>query len=365
MTTTSGFDVIVVGGGIVGTATAYELGRAGARTLLVDRADAGRATDAGAGILSPETAKRDDPAWIELVLAAGKHYDALLPQLGPDTGWSRCGIQQLATRETDLSAWEWVAEHAAGATEISPDDARAMVPVLGTVIRALHHPRAARVDGRMMCAALGQAARAQGVEVRDGSVDEIRAGDPATVVVDGDSWCAPSVVIAGGAWTRRFGDQLGVQLPVGPVRGQIAHLGVADHDTGTWPIVQQVYGPYMVPWADRRVAVGATVEDAGFAPRATAGGLREIMREALRVMPGLIDATFGEVRVGLRPMSIDDSPLLGPLPGIGNVFVATGHGANGLLLGPVSGALVADQVLNRKPTLDVDPAPFSPARFQT
>ena len=365
MTATSGFDVIVVGGGIVGTATAYELGRAGARTLLVDRADAGRATDAGAGILSPETAKRDDPAWIELVLAAGKHYDALLPRLGPDTGWSRCGILQLATRESDLSAWEWVAEHATGATEIGADDARAMVPVLGTVIRALHHPRAARVDGRMMCAALRRAAVEQGVEVRNGSVDEIRAGDPVTVVVDGDSCCAPSVVIAGGAWTRRFGEQLGVQLPVGPVRGQIAHLGVADHDTGTWPIVQQVYGHYMVPWADRRVAVGATVEDAGFAPNATAGGLREIMREALRVMPGLADATFGEVRVGLRPMSIDDSPLLGPLPGIGNVFVATGHGASGLLLGPVSAALVADQVLARAPTVDVDLEPFSPARFQT
>ena len=363
MTTAGAFDVIVVGGGIVGTATAYELGRAGAHTLLLDRADRGRATDAGAGILSPETAKRDDPAWTQLVLAAGRHYDTLLPELGPETGWSRCGILQLATRETELSAWEWVAERATGATEIGPEVARSMVPVLGTVIRALHHPRAARVDGRMMCAALRRAATEQGVEVRTGSVDEVRAGDPAAVIVDGDAVPAPAVVIAGGAWTRRFGEQLGVRLPVGPVRGQIAHLGVADHDTGSWPIVQQVYGHYMVPWADRRVAVGATVEDVGFAPEATAGGIQEIMREALRVMPGLATATLGEVRVGLRPTSLDDAPLLGPLPGIPNVFVATGHGASGLLLGPVSGALVADQVLGRAPTADVDPAPFSPARF--
>src|SRR6478736_4158870 len=131
VTATSAFDVIVVGAGIVGTATAYELGRSGARTLLVDRADAGRATDAGAGILSPETAKRDDPGWVELVLAAGRHYETLLTQLDPDTGWARCGILQLAARESDLSAWEWVAERASGATEISPDDAYAMVPVLG------------------------------------------------------------------------------------------------------------------------------------------------------------------------------------------------------------------------------------------
>src|SRR4029077_15751000 len=114
-------------------ATAYELGRSGASTLLIDRADAGRATDAGAGILSPETAKRDDPGWVEFVLAAGRHYDQLLSQLDADSGYARGGILQLATRETDLSAWEWVAERASGATEISPDAAREMVPVLGKV----------------------------------------------------------------------------------------------------------------------------------------------------------------------------------------------------------------------------------------
>jgi D-amino-acid dehydrogenase len=358
----SSFDVVVVGGGMVGTATAYELGRAGARTLLVDRADAGRATDAGAGILSPETAKRDDPAWVEFVLAAGRHYDGLLTQLGPDTGWARCGILQLATRETDLSAWEWVAERAHGANEITPDEARSMVPVLGTVIRALHHPRAARVDGRMMCAALRRGAEKHGVTVRRGSVDAVRAGARATVVVDGEVLKVPAVVIAGGAWTQQLGRQLGVDLPVGPLRGQIAHLVVADHDTGTWPIVQQVYGHYMVPWADHSVAVGATVEDAGFAPDTTAGGVNEIMREALRVMPGLGNATLREVRVGLRPASVDDSPVLGPLPGIHNVFAATGHGANGLLLGPISGKVIADLVQGKDPEMDIEP--FSPARFQ-
>ena len=112
-----------------------------------------------------------------------------------------------------------------------------------------------------------------------------------------------------------------------------------------------------------RVAVGATVEDVGFAPEITAGGVHEVLRETLRVMPGLCDATLREVRVGLRPVSVDDAPILGALPGTGNVFVATGHGANGLLLGPVSGALVADLVLGRDPVLDL--APFSPALHLT
>jgi glycine/D-amino acid oxidase-like deaminating enzyme len=344
------YDVAVVGGGLVGTATAYELGARGVRTLLVDRADAGRATDAGAGILSPETAQRDEPGWTELVRAAGRHYEALVPKLAGDNGWARCGILQLATRASDVPPWERVAEHATGATEIAPDEARAMVPALGDLVRALHHPAAARVDGRLMSAALRRAAVAEyGVAVCDESVDDIR------------SLPADAVVIAGGAWSGRFSEQLGVTLPVAPLRGQIIHLGVADHDTSAWPIVQAVYGYYMVPWADARVAVGATVEDAGFVAEATAGGVHDVLRETLRVLPGLANATMREVRVGLRPVSADDLPILGALPGVPHVFVATGHGAEGLLLGPISGALVADVVCGREPALDIER--FSAARF--
>ena len=119
----------------------------------------------------------------------------------------------------------------------------------------------------------------------------------------------------------------------------------------------------MVPWSDGRVALGATVEDVGFDVRSTAAGLRQLFSEGLRVSPGLGDATFLEVRAGLRPVSDDDLPIVGALPTATNVFVATGHGANGLLLGPVTGRVITDMVLNR-PTL-VDAAAFSPTRFAT
>jgi D-amino-acid dehydrogenase len=298
--------------------------------------------------LSPETSKRDDLSWTELVRAAGRHYDDLIPRLRGDAGWARCGILQLATRESDVPAWEWVAERARGAREISPAEAAAMVPVLGSVVRALHHPHAARVDGRLLCAAVRRAAEECGVEVRDASVEDVRELD------------ARAIVIAGGAWTPRVAEQLGVALPIIPLRGQIIHLDV-DLDTSTWPIVQPVFGYYLVPWADARVAVGATVEDAGYAADVTAGGVHEVLRETLRVMPGLASARLREVRVGLRPMSADDMPILGALAGAPNVYVATGHGANGLLLGPLSGKLVADVVLGREPELDL--TPFSASRF--
>ena len=346
------FDAAVIGGGLVGTATAYELARRGAKTVLFDAGDDGRATDAGAGILSPETSQRDDPAWGALMQAAGAHYDTLVAELDEETGWTRCGILQLATRETDVPAWEWVAERATGGREISPDDARRMVPVLGPVVRALHHPAAARIDGREVCRVLRNAAEKAGVEIRDERVE-----DPATID-------AESVVIAGGAWSGLIAEALGVALPVVPLRGQILHLGTGELDTAPWPIVQPVFGYYMVPWEDARVAIGATVEDVGFTPAVTAGGVYEVLRESLRVMPGLASATLREVRVGLRPVSVDDFPIIGALHGTRSgprVFVCTGHGANGLLQGPVSGACVADLVVEREPVLDL--APFSPTRF--
>jgi D-amino-acid dehydrogenase len=224
-----------------------------------------------------------------------------------------------------------------------------MVPVLGELVRALHHPDAARVDGRLMGAALERAALECGVTLRQESVSDVLALD------------ADAVVIAGGAWTPQVADQLGVSLPIAPLRGQIVHLDLPEHDTASWPIVQPVFGYYMVPWDDAHVAVGATVEDVGFAAEVTAGGVHEVLRETLRVLPGLAPARMREVRVGLRPVSGDDLPVLGRVPGHENVFVATGHGANGLLLGPVSGALVADLVLGNEPALDL--APFDAARF--
>src|SRR5439155_22889702 len=95
--------------------------------------------------------------------------------------------------------------------------------------------------------------------------------------------------------------------------------------------------------------------------RPTAAGLRQLLSEGLRLSPGLEDATFLEVRVGLRPVSDDELPIIGALPAADNAYVATGHGANGLLLGPVSGRVVADLLAGRTPPVDV--SAFSPARL--
>ena len=99
----------------------------------------------------------------------------------------------------------------------------------------------------------------------------------------------------------------------------------------------------MVPWPNGRITVGATRETgSGFKPVTTAAGVHEVMSEALRVAPGLSQAQFKELRVGLRPLTADMSPVLGEIPGVDNIYVATGHGPTGLQLGPYSGKLVAE-----------------------
>jgi D-amino-acid dehydrogenase len=129
-----------------------------------------------------------------------------------------------------------------------------------------------------------------------------------------------------------------------------------------WPILQPILSWYVLAFPEGRVVVGGTLEpDAGFDARTTAEGLRALCSEMLRLAPGLADATFLEIRAGLRPVSADDLPVLGALPGWDNAFVCTGHGANGLLLGPYSAHLVAALVAGAD--VGVDLTPFAAARF--
>ncbi len=368
------FDVAVVGGGLVGASLAYELVCGGARVVLVDRGDPGRASDAGAGILSAETTQSNDADWFELARASSSHYVELVARLeedgAGDFGYEVCGLVSVAVREGDDEWFERAADLAARRSgevvrEIDPPEAARMFPPLGTVRRALHNPRAARVDGMRLSRALRRSAERRGLAVRGSGVRRLllRDGRVTAVETDDGSLACGAVVIAGGAWSKDFGSQLGARIPVEPCKGQIAHLQLPGTDSARWPIVQPVLSHYLVPWPGGRVAVGGTFEPrAGFDARPTAAGIHELLRECLVVAPGMAQATFLEVRVGLRPMASDDSPVLGLVPGWENAYLATGHGANGLLLGPYSAKLVADLVLGEGGLRELL-APFSAGRF--
>ena len=215
------------------------------------------------------------------------------------------------------------------------------------------------------------AAERRGAAVVSMEATEIDRDGDCVVAVRGLDDVVPcgAVVLAGGAWSTGPARWLGVGLPVTPTKGQIVHLtlpasdrdGERTRDTGRWPIVQPILNFYLVPWPGGRVACGGTFEaEAGFDVRPTVGGVRDLLRECVAIAPGLADASLDEVRVGLRPTSADDRPFLGRLPGWDNAHVCTGHGANGLLLGPYSAALVTAGVLGVRPAAL---APFDPGRI--
>jgi len=170
------------------------------------------------------------------------------------------------------------------------------------------------------------------------------------------------VVAATGAWTASFVEPAGVKVRVVPQRGQIMHIGLESAGTGSWPVVlPSAAGHYMLAFGDSRVVAGATREpDAGFDARVTPGGLSEVLANALSVAPGLAGGTHLETRVGLRPASPDGRPLLGAVPGVDGLIVATGLGANGLTAGAYAGSIAARLALGLPPALDL--WPFDPLR---
>jgi D-amino-acid dehydrogenase len=376
MSAPSSVDVAVLGGGLVGATVAYELAAAGASVALVEASLPGRASDAGAGIISPETFHEPDRTRFEFGMDAGRYLRALVGRLvadGADPGaeaFAQCGSLVVALAEhedpwfTDVGAV--VTSRSPDVTEVTVDEARSMFPPLGPLWRALFSPGAARVDGRALAQSVRSAATGRGVRLLSmEAVGVDRSGDRVTAVrgVDDVVPCG-ALVLAGGAWSAAAARWVGAGLPVTPTKGQIVHVVAPDAEqSDRWPIVSPILNFYLVPWPGGRVACGGTFEpEAGFDVRPTAAGVRDLLRECVAIAPGLADASVHEVRVGLRPTSVDDRPVLGPVPGMDNVHVCTGHGANGLLLGPYSGSLVAAAVMGDAPAAL---APYEAARFLT
>lgn len=371
-------EIVVIGGGIVGQAAAYELASVGASVTLIDRADDGQATAAGAGILSPGTGALGAGPLRPLAAAALAFYPELLARLAEDgetdTGFAICGGLFVATSEEEaehlperLAAIE--ERRASGMANIGAVTlldgaaARKLFPPLADIPGAIHLSGIGRVNGRLMRDSLRRAATRRGATIIHGSAEIVQRGGRATGVrVDGREIAADAVIVAGGAWTAALGVALGVDLPLYPQRGQILHLDVPGTTTTDWPVILGFGSQYLLAFPEQRVVAGATREhESGYDYRMTAGGVHEVLGEALRVAPGLATATVAEIRIGLRPTSPDGLPVLGRVPGYDNIFVATGHGPSGLQLGPHSGAIVARMV--RGHAVDLDLTAFAAERF--
>jgi glycine oxidase len=351
-------DVVVVGDGLIGLASALALADGGRAVTLVGAERPGQASYAAAGMLAPGV-ERAAAAVHAFALHARDRYPgyvaALHERTGIDVPLNRAGILELARDEDHAASLR--AGLAPDARWLDAGDVAAMEPGLAPVIGAAFHPLDGSIDNRRLLSALRQAVAGHGrVTVVAGPAEEIRprGSRPAVLLADGRSLEGDWLVLAAGAWTPLLRG-LPRALPVEPVRGQM--LAVAD---ATLRHVIYGAGGYVVPRGEETL-LGSTMERVGFDVHLSSDGLEHVHHVAAAICPALGRAPEVERWAGLRPITPDGLPILGPDPEHPRVVYACGHSRNGILLAAATGDVVAALVGGTAPPAEL--TPFAPARF--
>jgi glycine oxidase len=365
-------DIVVIGAGIIGSATARELARRGASVAVLDRRAPGDgATQASGGMLAPYSEVADGGPLLTLGTRSLALFDQFVGELQDETaievGYARSGTLHVARTEHGLG--ELDALHAAlqelrvASERLPPLQTRSCEPNLAEDVRGglLIRPQGL-LSASDLTRALVASSRQHGVRFLEPAAARHIApsGDGVQIATDRGTVSAGAVVLAAGAWSCRIGVEGAGPLPVRPVRGQLLHLGW----TGA-PVSRVTWDErtYLVPWSDGTLLVGATVEEAGFDEHATVGGVRGLLDAACGLFPSAVAATLTSVRVGLRPASPDPLPMIGWSERVPRLMYATGHYRNGVLLSPLTAALVADAMFDggQDPALSLT----RPGRFGT
>ena len=366
MSSGQGAEIVVIGGGVIGCAIAYELAKAGERVTLLERnALAQEASWASAGIISSP-----GPGTGEFGLRSFRRYPTLIAEVeataGMRVGWNQTGETALIGADNDprplQDVMEWQRGHGLHVEWLEGAALREHEPVLSPhITAAIYEHDAGSLRVHMMAQALARAATNYGATIREytPALGLETTGDRVTGVRTPDGIVgADMVVLAAGAWSKGIGDLAGITVPTMPVHGQM--MAIADPPMPLRTVVAGG-GMYLLPRADGTIAVGATVDDTGFAKRVTPTGINELITLVDHFAPALNGARLVESWSGLRPGSADGKPIIGPAPHRDGLWIATGHFRGGALLAAATGELVAAGIR----TGEVDPllAPFTPARF--
>ena len=357
--------ITIVGGGIIGCAVGHELASRGASVRIIDMRGTGRgATQASAGILAPYIEGHID-ALLRLGVSSLALYDGFIARVSEDAQqpieYERCGTLHVARNEAAAMELAIAARrfaHEGVAHQLMPGhEALRLEPRLSPrLLSALLLPMHGYVRAAELTAALASASQRRGAEFITANVEEICGGaNGVAVETSAGRIESDALILAAGSWSGRVPP---VAPPVRPVRGQLLHLHFDQR-----PLSRVVWGTdcYLVPWRNGALLVGATVEDVGFDETATADGVTRLLGASSELLTTVPQARFEAVRVGLRPGTPDELPLIGPASTMPGVYYATGHYRNGVLLAPLTAKLVADLVIDgtRDPELDL----VTPARF--
>ncbi|PTQ54048.1 MAG: Glycine oxidase ThiO [Hydrogenibacillus schlegelii] len=364
-------DVLVVGGGMIGLAIARQLAVRGVRVIVAEQAGVGSgASQAAAGMLAAQVETEEDGPFFDLQVASRRLWQKwahVLPEeTGVAIGYRKTGMYRIAgtPHEAEMlqKRLEWQTQKGQSVTWLDAERLRAAVPGLGPeVYGALYAPEDHQVDAVLALRALRLSAVWHGALVMEGTpvISLLKEGariygvrTPKGVLT------ADRVVLAGGLSVPALLEPLGFTFPLEPVRGVACAL-LADR-----PFLRETLfgtGWYLTPKADGRLIVGATEEGGAAAAYVPAESLMRILERAMRAVPEIGRFPFRSAWSGIRTRTPDGLPVIGPVPGVEGLFVATGHHRNGILLAPVTGETIAEWIVGQKPPAVA--MAFLPERF--
>ncbi|HEY2719121.1 MAG TPA: glycine oxidase ThiO [Solirubrobacteraceae bacterium] len=382
--TPSSSDVLLIGGGVIGLSIAWRAAERGMSVTVLERDTLGSGTSSvAAGMLAPVAETEFGEAAgrvLELGLRSAGLWPSFAEQLqavsGIEVGLQPTGTLMLARDDDEARELErqiaFRDKLGLQTRRLRASQAREREPALAPTMRlALEAPDDHSVDPRCVLAALRAVCESAGVRLREhacvAGLDVDGGGRVAGVVLDdGQTVQAPRVVVAAGAWSPQITDGLGSAPPVRPVRGQLLRLR-DPAGPGLLSSVIRFEGGYIVPRADGRYVLGATVEERGFDVEPDVGGIYELLREAHEIVPGVGELKIEELCVGLRPGMPDNAPAIGP-GDLAGLTWATGHHRNGILLAPLTAELLVSLLSGQQPDAETaglldtcDPLRFAPA----
>ncbi|WP_397451332.1 glycine oxidase ThiO [Pseudomonas sp. NA-150] len=356
--------VVIVGGGVIGLLTAFNLASEVESVVVLDRSGVGQESSwAGGGIVSPLYPWRYSPAVTALAHWSQDFYPQLGERLFASTGIDpevhKTGLYWLDL-DDEKEALEWAARLGRPLSAVDVSAVYDAVPVMGGgYSRAIYMADVANVRNPRLVKSLKAALLAlpnvtllEQCEVSGfiREADKVLGVRTASGDVLGDR-----VVLAAGAWSGELLKTLGVDLPVEPVKGQMILYKCA---SDFLPSMILAKGRYAIPRRDGHILIGSTLEHEGFDKTPTASALESLKASAVELIPALADAEVVGHWAGLRPGSPEGIPFIGPLAGFAGLWLNCGHYRNGLVLAPASCQLLADLLLEREPIIDA--APYAP-----
>jgi glycine oxidase len=371
-------DILIIGGGVIGLSLAWDLAQHGQSVRVIDRGEPGKeASWAGAGILPPASWKGALHPYDQLrALSSELHPQwatALAQQSGIDTGYRPCGGIYLARtpgEAASLIAWagtaaeEGIEIRRLSDGELEESGVRSQGSGVCLVLAAYVLPQEAQLRNPRHLQALQIACQRLGVEVTAGAevLDfEIRDSRLAAVITSAGPIAASQFCFTSGAWTGNLCTRLGVPLGILPIRGQMVLFNTSDLAASRGPATPSLThiitegSRYLVPRDDGRMLVGSTEEEVGFDKSTTEEAIADLASFARGLVPALEHAPIEKTWAGLRPASFDGLPYLGPLPGLANSFVASGHFRSGLFLSPATAAVMGELLRGEEPRIDLSP----------